>query len=333
MTRLVPVLFLTLLGAACGSRSAPDVPERSASGAVAPQVAEAEGVPAAPPASNAEGVVDAAGPPLSDTTDTETAAVFQQIVEAARAEGVATRPYGEVVQWVGEQLLGRPYVAGMLDAPDTETLVVDLTAFDCVLYVENVLALARAIVLDQTAYADYARNVEALRYREGSMDGYCSRLHYFSDWIADNERRGAVRNVTEAVGGQPFNKTISFMGEHRASYPKLADDSTFACVLDMEARLGDLALFYVPQDRIAEAYPALQPGDVIATATDIGGLDVTHTGFVHKTAAHAGFMHASLASNEVKISDDLQSYVQGIRSQVGIVVARPVDPRRAASGS
>ena len=59
----------------------------------------------------------------------------------------------------------------------------------------------------------------------------------------------------------------------------------------------------------------------------IGGLDVTHTGFVHKTAAHTGFMHASLSSNEVKISDDLASYVQGISSQIGVVVVRPLDPR------
>jgi hypothetical protein len=42
-------------------------------------------------------------------------------------------------------------------------------------------------------------------------------------------------------------------------------------------------------------------------------------------------MHASLSSNEVKISDDLASYVQGISSQVGIVVARPLDPREAAA--
>ena len=330
MLRLVLALSLTTLGAACGTGQTSEAPGPEA--APPTTLAEAESVPAAPPASNAEPVVDAEGEVLADTVETETAAAFRRILTDARAQDVAARPYGEVVQWVGEQLLGRPYVAGMLDAPETETLVVDLTAFDCVLYVENVLAIARAIALGEESYDAYARHVEDMRYREGTMDGYCSRLHYFSEWIADNEARGTVQNVTEAVGGEPFDKAITFMTEHRESYPKLAVDSTYACVVDMEGRLGDLALFYVPQDRIAEAYPMLRPGDVIATATSIGGLDVTHTGFVHQTDAHTGFMHASLASNEVKISDDLEDYVQGIRSQVGIVVARPLDPR-AASGA
>ena len=125
-------------------------------------------------------------------------------------------------------------------------------------------------------------------------------------------------------------RILQKMGEHRDAYPKLANDSTYACILRTEADLAGAELFYVPQDRIGRAYDSIHPGDIIATATSIGGLDVTHTGFVHKTAAHTGFMHASLASNEVKISDDLQSYVQGIRSQVGVVVVRPVDPRTEA---
>lgn len=318
MLRLALAISLTAFGAACGSEE--DADERP------PQtVSQAAVLPAAPPASNALATA-------ADTVEASpaTAAAFRQILDAAQAEDVAERPFGEVVQWVGEQLLGRPYAAGLLDAPPQETLVVDLTAFDCVLYVENVLALARAIVLEQDDYTDYARGVESLRYRGGTMDGYCSRLHYFSDWIVDNERRGAVENVTQAVGGERFDKRISFMTANRESYPKLVSDETFACIVDMEADLRDVDLFYIPQDRISEAYDHLRHGDVIATATSIGGLDVTHTGFVHKTDAHTGFMHASLASNQVKISPDLEDYVQGIRSQVGIVVVRPLDPRQTA---
>jgi cell wall-associated NlpC family hydrolase len=331
--RLALAVSLGALGAACGSQTA----EAPAPTAAQVETVPVGTVPAAPPASNAAPVVATdAGPAEApaDTveapasaTDPETEAAFRQILQDARAQDVAARPYGEIVQWVGEQLVGRPYVAGLLDAPPEETLVVDLTRFDCVLYVENVLAIARAVALNQDTFEDYARGVEALRYRDGAMDGYCSRLHYFSDWIADNERRGAVQNVTAAVGGERFDKTVSFMSENREAYPKLVSDETFACVVAAEGELADLELFYVPQDRIADAYGLLQPGDVIATATSIGGLDVTHTGFVHKTEAGTGFMHASLSSDRVKVSDDLGDYVQGIPNQVGVVVARPVDPR------
>ncbi len=326
MTRLALVLSLTALGAACGSRQ----PAAPAADAPRPAtVAQAEVAPAAPPVSNAQPL--AVPPDTADVADERTRQAFRAILDAAAAENVAARPYGEIVQWTGEQLIGRPYVAGMLDAPPSEVLVVDLTAFDCVLYIENVLSLSRMIALGQTSYDDYAAGVRTLRYRAGSLDGYCSRLHYFSEWILDNEARGGLDNVTASIGGERFDKQLTFMGEHRDSYPRLASDETYACIVDMEAGLSDAELYYVPQDRIAEVYGTLQPGDVVATATSIGGLDVTHTGFVHKTDDHTGFMHASLSSNRVKISDDLQSYVQGIKSQIGVVIARPLDPRPAAA--
>ena len=327
MPRLALAVSLAALVACSPRQEAAPPAERPATVAEAPATAA---TPAAPPVSNAAPVVAAEGGPApADTSDAQrrTLDTFQTILELAEAQGVAGRPYGEIVQWVGEQLLGRPYVAGMLDAPEAETLVVDLTAFDCVLYIENVLSLARAIALGETGYDAYADGVRTLRYRDGQLDGYCSRLHYFSEWIRDNERRGALADVTAEVGGVPFDKQLTFMGEHRDAYPKLADDSTYACILGMEASLADAELFYIPQDQIAQAYDQMRPGDIIATATSIGGLDVTHTGFVHKTDARTGFMHASLSSDAVKISDDLQEYVQGIRSQVGVVVVRPADPR------
>ena len=334
MLRFLFLASFISLGSACaGNDSAVATPDGAPAAAVE--------TPAAPPASNREAVAEAVeadlpAPVLQDAPvapsgvvdpDPETLATFRQILDASAAGAVAERPFGEIVQWVGEQLIGRPYTAGLLDAPDQETLVVDLRQFDCVLYVENVIALAQAIALGETDYEAYAGRVERLRYREGTLGSYCSRLHYFTEWIVDNQARGAVRNVTQEAGGEVFDKDIVFMSENRDSYPKLATASTYACIVDMESSLRDVDLFYIPQDRIAEAYGALRPGDVIATATSIGGLDVTHTGFVHQTEAGTGFMHASLASNAVKVSPDLEDYVQDVKSQIGIVVARPVDPR------
>jgi len=65
---------------------------------------------------------------------------------------------------------------------------------------------------------------------------------------------------------------------------------------------------------------------VIAMATGIEGLDVTHTGFVYRTPeGGTGFIHASL-TGEVKVSDDLAGYVEDNAQQIGIIVARPVPP-------
>jgi len=257
-----------------------------------------------------------------------TRAAFRRIMTFARDSALAEEEdFGMIVQAVGRQLMGAPYVAGMLDSGSDETLIADLTTFDCVLYVENVLALARGIATGDTTFADYVANVESLRYRHGEMAGYCSRLHYFTEWIQDNERRGVVTDVTRDAGGVPYRKTINFMGTHRGSYPRMESDDTFECILDMEAGLRGMELYYIPKAEIAEHYDALRPGDVIATATNIDGLDVTHTGFVYRTAdGRTAFLNASL-SGEVLIAPDLARYSQGVRAQTGIIVARPVDPR------
>lgn len=289
-----------------------------------PPAGTSAGTPAAPPASNAAALRDASAP----APDSATAATYSAILDRAEAQNVAARPYGEIVQWVGEQLLGRPYTAGLLDAPAEETLLVDLTQFDCVLYIENVLAIARQIALGERGLEGYAAGVAALRYRDGTRDGYCSRLHYFTDWIRDNARRGALEDVTAEIGGEPLDKSITFMSEHRSSYPRLASDSVYACIVGTERALADGGqIVYIPKGRIADAYGGMQPGDLIATTTSIGGLDVTHTGFVHQADGRTGFMHASSASDAVKVSPDLAAYVQGVRSQTGIVVVRPLDPR------
>lgn len=256
--------------------------------------------------------------------DERTRRLFENVMGFARENGLHERPLGEVMQQMGLQFIGKPYMAGLLDEPSEETLICRLDGFDCVTFLESAMALARGIRLERYDYETYALFMREQRYRDGEMGGYCSRLHYFTDWIADNARRGNVRDITRELGGARFNKSINFMSSNRESYPRFAEnDSVFQCIRDMEARLRGVRLYYIPQDRIRESYHGLQAGDIIATATDIDGLDVTHTGLVYDHGdGRMGLLHAS-TSGGVKVSPDLQSYVQENRRQIGIVVARP----------
>ena len=229
---------------------------------------------------------------------------------------------------VGLQFNGKPYAAGLLDAPPEETLVVDLTRFDCVLFVEVVLAMAKGIAAQEYGLDAFQEQLRSFRYRSGSMDGYCSRLHYFTEWIADNEARGHIRDVTRAAGGIRVDKTLDFMSSHRSSYPRLvADDSLYQGILDMERRLAQAVWYHIPQDNIEQAYPMLENGDILALSTHISGLDVVHTGlaFAHPDGTF-GMLHAS-TRHGVIVSPDLAGYVRANKSQVGLVVARPVDSR------
>lgn len=253
---------------------------------------------------------------------------FRQVMQAGIDQSLHQRPMGEIVQTIAEQFLGSPYVANLLDRTPQETLVVNLMQFDCVLFVETVLALSRGIAVQDYSYQAFTDRLQEQRYRQGKLDGYCSRLHYFSEWVVDNEARQIVQNLTAELGGTSFNKLLNFMSQHRTHYPRLsADNTVYQCIQAMEARLNPLKVNFIASENIRQTYPQLQSGDIVAIATHVPGLDVTHTGLVYRHPdGRLGLIHA-VPSGAVKISPDLDSYVQQVEDQVGILVARPLDPR------
>jgi hypothetical protein len=255
-------------------------------------------------------------------------------VRTLRAERLTGRQvaFGRAVARVGELSLGSPYVAGMLDAyakdggdPRSEPLTLDLSRFDCVLLVEGCLAVARA-AHGPGGWSDFAREVERMRYRGGVRNGYASRLHYFSEWIEDNARRGLLRDLGAELGGTRDERPLRFMTEHRTSYPALRDDATFQAIAERERALDSMRRTVIPTSRIAAVQSRIQTGDVLAFATRIAGLDATHTGFAYRDRAGVmRVLHAPLSGGAVEVSRrTLPEYVAAIRSATGIMVARPL---------
>jgi cell wall-associated NlpC family hydrolase len=257
-----------------------------------------------------------------------TAARFEAALQTAFAHRDDAESTGALMQEIGLHFRGRPYLAGTLDQPPTETLVVRFDGFDCVTFVETALALARSAQASDSTYAGFARRLAEQRYRDGGPVGYCGRLHYFTEWVADNANRGLVRRLGDALNGRPLRDTLDFMSTHRSAYARFAtNDSLFACIQDMEkqvnARHCQDPVRYVPQDSIRAVYDQLQAGDIVALVSSIDGLDVAHTGLVYvPDEGERGLLHASL-SEGVVVSPDLQRYVQKIDRQIGMVVARP----------
>ena len=249
---------------------------------------------------------------------------FDALMAFARDEQLATLPLGEIAVALGDRLKGTPYVAGMLDVQPEETLVAPLDRFDCVLFVESVLSLSRGIAAGDESYEGYLKRIEAQRYRGGTLAGYGSRLHYFSDWIADGAERGLVENVTASIGGEAYAKTLNFMSTHRSAYAQLRDDARYAEILNAETRLASLPLRYLPKARVQASYASIQAGDILATTTNTQGLDVTHTGFaVVSPDGRVGFLHAS-PGRGVILAPDLMAYLDRHPHQTGLVVARPL---------
>jgi hypothetical protein len=292
--------------------------------------------PSAPTMPPADSVDVADIPP-----DSATRARFQAIVQRAQQHNLAEQPAGEVVQALGRQFLGRPYLIKPLDQTlgqdPPEQLVCRLDGFDCFTFDEAVLAMARAVKSGSPTYEKYKNYTRRLRYRDGEV-GYCNRMHYYTEFVKQAEERGILRNVTEEIGGRRRpGFQYGFMSAHRGEYPQLKSDSLYQCIQQVEKRLTRTTSYrFIPQDSIRAAYPKLKAGDLISTSTDVEGLDVTHTGLVYKSnpggeSDTTGLLHAS-TSGGVKISPDLQAYVQGVDSQTGIIVARPVFGEGSADG-
>ena len=105
------------------------------------------------------------------------------------------------------------------------------------------------------------------------------------------------------------------------------NDGTYAYILQREAKLDGVTVDYIPTHQIRRLYNQLQPGDIVAVATNIPGLDVTHTGLAYRHPnGNIGLIHAS-PIGKVTTAPDLETYVGKIKNAIGILVARPIDPR------
>jgi N-acetylmuramoyl-L-alanine amidase-like len=253
-----------------------------------------------------------------------------------RAEGLATEAsLGPSAARVGELAAGTPYEPGTLDAylrsgaapPAIEPLTLSLTRFDCVTLVESCLAVGRLAGRQGAPDWDrFGREVECMRYRGGIRRGYPSRLHYFSEWVSDGAARGLVRDLGADLGGLPDDRPLRFMTTHRRSYPALSNDRVYRRIAAMERRLDDRPRCVIPLSAIAGVAPRIETGDVLAFATAIPGLDVTHAALAHRGPDGVlRVLHAPLSGGVVEVTRaTLPEYVAAIQRATGILVARPL---------
>ena len=254
--------------------------------------------------------------------------IFSTTMARAQRERLDTLPIGEIIAQVGTWFVGAPYVPATLEPAGPEGLVVNLREFDCVTFVENMLAFGRVIRARQTSFEDFRNTLRTIRYRGGRLEEYPSRLHYFTEWISDNDAKGILANQTRALGGVVDAEPISFMTEHRDSYRQLADDRFFDAIRAREAELNRQPRYIIPEARIAAVAERIRNGDVIAATTNVKGLDVAHTGLAIWREGRLHLMHAPLVGDSVEISEQpLAQRIASIKSQDGIMVARPLEPR------
>lgn len=230
---------------------------------------------------------------------------------------------GDLAIEIGRLFLGAPYRAGTLTIAGPEKLVLNLNSFDCTTFVETILALARVAQAGKWSSAQLRKNLKFIRYRDGKMNGYASRLHYFTDWLSDNQKKKVVKDVSRLLSGTPVRKKINFMTTHRKLYSGLSSELQFNKMIAVEKKLSRKNFYLLDKDEITKRRSAICEGDIIAFATNQDGLDVAHVGFATRQSGHWHLLHASSKEGAVVISKEtLVAYLKAQPAWTGILVAR-----------
>ena len=235
-----------------------------------------------------------------------------------------------LILYYAHQFLGVPYVGHTLEVNKQEELVVNLRELDCSTFVETATALALASQHHGNTWQDYLHWLQTIRYNKGKMNGYCSRNHYFSQWIESNTQLGLVEEQTGT--DYPFTATqqlqLNFMSTHPDYYAMLKDNpEDVKTIAQLEKAASGVTVRYIPSSLLNDSKDALKcvkDGDIIALVTTKSGLDVSHVGFAEwGKDGKLHLLNASSIHKKVVLEPmTLYQYAKKHPSMLGIRVIR-----------
>lgn len=198
-----------------------------------------------------------------------------------------------------------PYVEHTLDLDGPEELVLNCDEMDCTTFVEYVLAEALCPVENgDISESTFAQNVVNIRYRNGKINGYTSRLHYISDWINNGVRNGFLEDITARESRDTQKLNLNYMSTHPQEYKQLANSpENVATMKRIEESLNGQTVHYLPEDKVPyNGLSWIKNGDIIAITTNTPGLDIAHMGIAFYADGKLTLIHASSKAGKVVVS-------------------------------
>lgn len=200
-------------------------------------------------------------------------------------------------------LLGKPYVTnpliGAADAP--EVFTVSMEGFDCVTFVETVLALALS-----REPAEFPEFMQRIRYERSIVD-WKHRNHYMTGWIQSNVRAGIVEDLTDQMGPVHRRRCLSAL----QGLPEKTVD--VRCV---------------PKVRFVRHLGEARDGDLIFFASTKRNLDVYHCGVLMLDDDTMMLRHASRKRGAV-VEEPLEGFLRRNR-MAGCILVRPLSEPEGA---
>jgi hypothetical protein len=220
----------------------------------------------------------------------------EKLLSKAKSNGSA----GSRIEFLSRHFLGHPYKANpLIGSPSApEVFTTSLDDFDCVTYVETVLALSRASGVDS-----FIQRLRKLRYDNGRIE-WNRRNHYMTSWIRNNARSGAVRPIRSKLPPVVKERTLDVV----PGLPPIR--ARFQCVRKSFVR------------RLASN---VKTGDLIFFASTRQHLDIFHCGILVRDGDRLRMRHASRSRGGV-VEQDLNEFLENNR-MAGVIVVRPVEER------
>ena len=204
---------------------------------------------------------------------------------------------GSRIEVLSRHFLGHPYKANPLtgSADTAEVFTASFDGFDCVTYIETIVALARAFTVD-----DFTEWLRKIRYEQGRIQ-WSRRNHYMTLWIRNNIRKGIIRRLSIPA--------VPTLGRERVLnvVPGLAAQQT--------------RVKCVPKAAVPRLEPHLQTGDLIFFASTRKNLDVFHAGILVRKGKRVRMRHASRSQGFV-VEQELSEFLKANR-MAGVIVVRP----------
>ena len=198
---------------------------------------------------------------------------------------------------ISARFLGLPYAEGLLggglEVP--EVFRVSLEAFDCVTYMETVLALASSAEL-----SEFVDKIRRIRYERGKIDWF-NRNHYMVDWAKNNEQSGFIANMT--FGPETLEKSC-----------------TLALIAGRPERTTTFR--YFPTLSLPKLGELIETGDLIFFVSTMRALDVFHTGLLVKRGSQILMRHATRSAGSV-VEQALTEFVSD-NEMAGFILLRPL---------
>jgi len=206
------------------------------------------------------------------------------------------------IDFLSRRFLGHPYKPNPLigSADTAEVFTTTFDGFDCVTYIETIVALARAFNVD-----DFIEQLQQIRYEQGRIE-WKRRNHYMTQWIRNNVHTRIV-------------KPVSF-----SNVPTIRKERVLNVVPELDPQR--IRMKVVPKRAVPGLEQHLQSGDLIFFVSTRRNLDVFHAGIIVRDEKRVVMRHASRSQGGV-VEQELSEFLRANR-MAGVIVVRPQEMTR-----